>query len=192
MAVASTSADNKVPEQPPQNNRWLGQGPTPGLVPVPDPTTLTNALVEAATKSLADRIEARIDGTDKYIDERFKSIVEQITVFKTQVDDRFRMGDVQAEKAARDIKSAVDSAFAASKEAVGEQNRTNEKQIDQINQNMRLSSKNVDDKFSDLKDRVVAIEGRAGGHNDSIAWMIAIVSAVAAVALVIVDLMQHK
>jgi hypothetical protein len=180
----------------------LQTGLTPGLVPVPDPTTLTNTLVATAVKALDDRITARMDGTDKYIDERFKALTESLAIFKIAVDERFKLGDVQTEKAARDVKSAVDAAFAAAKEAVGEQNKSNAlsiaksevsttKQIDQLNDNLRLSVKNSDDKFNDLKERVVAIESRTGGHNDSFAWMIAIVSVAAALALVVVDLL-HK
>jgi hypothetical protein len=110
-----------------------------------------------------------------------------VAVLKTTVNERFTQGDVQTEKAARDVKSAVDAAFAAAKEAVGEQNKSNAlsiaksevattKQIDQLSENLRINVKNTDDKidgiknnfddkYTDLKDRVVAMEAR-GSIND--------------------------
>lgn len=227
----------------PDNNGAFGSEMSPfrGSRPVPDPTALTNELVEKATKALGDRIDARIMAVEdritlvdanmarhvdiavqtlenlanakiagnaesisvlrtasekrleimidlnkrteielmngvrasqSFLDEKIKALTETVSVFKTSVNERFQLGDVQTEKAARDVKSAVDAAFAAAKEAVGEQNKSNAlsiaksevattKQIDQLAENARLSVKNADDKIGDLKDRILAIEAKA-------------------------------
>jgi hypothetical protein len=217
------------------------QVPSPRLVPVPDPTTLTNQLVAQAVSALRELLDARISALEKRIDvdetaqarhvdsvasnleallsakikanaeainvlrsageesikalhglveqrtgernialqalhnlmdEKIAALTETVAVFKTSVNERFQLGDVQTEKAARDVKSAVDAAFAAAKEAVGEQNKSNAlsiaksevgttKQIDQLAENARVSAKNADDKISDLKDRILAMEARA-------------------------------
>jgi hypothetical protein len=105
------------------------------------------------------------------------ALTETVAVFKETVNGRFELGDVQTEKAARDVKSAVDAAFAASKEAVSEQNKSNAlaiakseagftKNMDALADNVKSIVKNTDDKISDLKDRLVAIEGRKGGSED--------------------------
>jgi hypothetical protein len=150
-------------------------------------------LQEADGHSTAQRIilleqitEAR-EQVKSLLDLRIDSLIETVSVLKTTVNERFTQGDVQTEKAARDVKSAVDAAFAAAKEAVGEQNKSNAlsiaksevattKQIDQLSENLRISvqntndkiesiNKNFDDKYTDIKDRIVAMEAR-GSVND--------------------------
>jgi hypothetical protein len=153
-----------------------------GSRPVPDPTALTNELVAQATLALREFLESQIANVKELSDQKVQALTETVAVFKTAVNERFQLGDVQTEKAARDVKSAVDAAFAAAKEAVGEQNKSNAlsiakselattKQIDQIVENQRVSTKNTDDKidtlksnsddkFADLKNRLVAMEAR--------------------------------
>ena len=166
--------------------------PQSGLVPVPDPTTLTNELVSKAVESAVQRLEARLDGADKLTNERIKALIETVNVFKISINERFQLGDVQTEKAARDVKSAVDAAFAAAKEAVGEQNKSNAlsiaksevattKQIDQLTENLRLSVKTTDDKIGDLKDRILAMEARHGQSKDSGAFNLALAAVLVAV-----------
>ncbi len=131
-------------------------------------------------------------------DEKIRSLTETVTVFKTSVNERFQLGDVQTEKAARDVKSAVDAAFAAAKEAVGEQNKSNAlsiaksevattKQIDQLAENARVSAKNADDKISDLKDRLVAMEGKSTGSNQALGWGIGAAGVLIAIIAVLFD-----
>ena len=156
---------------------------TSGLVPVPDPTTLTNELVRAAVTAAVDRIEARMDGTDKLQSEKFIAIEQRIIANREAVDARFELLDKQTVKASSDVKSAVDAAFAAAKEAVSQQNLANQqasqkqeaaftKQIDQLAASVAQISKanddklndirkTNDDKINDLKDRIVAMEGRS-------------------------------
>ena len=145
-------------------------------------------LLSIAESNNYQREQVRVQVVDnlsqlrQLLEQRIAALTETVAVLKTTVNERFTQGDVQTEKAARDVKSAVDAAFAAAKEAVGEQNKSNAlsiaksevattKQIDQLSENLRISVKNTDDKidgiknnfddkYTDLKDRVVAMEAR--------------------------------
>lgn len=253
----------------------LDDAPPSVLVPVPDPTTLTNRLVAQAVSALREIIETRLAGIELQIrtleatqvrhsdiaianleqllqsrisangsaidvlrtasekrletmegilcantrerngviealrvlmSEKIGALCETVAVFKTSVNERFQLGDVQTEKAARDVKSAVDAAFAAAKEAVGEQNKSNAlsiaksevattKQIDQLALNAITSAKNADDKISDLKDRLVAMEGRSSGSSHGqtalIGWFIAALMALGLAASLVFDAIRH-
>jgi hypothetical protein len=138
------------------------------------PTALDKALQtagefnEAKRARLLEHVEGRYSQTEI----KLAALAETVSVFKTTVNERFQLSDIQTEKAARDVKSAVDAAFAAAKEAVGEQNKSNAlsitksetaftKQIDQLADSVKSIVKNTDDKISDLKERVLANEGRS-------------------------------
>jgi hypothetical protein len=147
---------------------------------VPDPTTLTNQLVERAVSAVREIIDTRFTGNHALYDERFRAISE-----------RFELLDKQTIKAAADVKSAVDAAFAAAASGVSQQNQANflarqkqeaafTKQIDQIAASVAQISKAIDDKlndlkktnddkFGDLKDRIVAMEGRSSISNPNTA-----------------------
>lgn len=116
-------------------------------------------------------------------DEKIRAQGDSIAVFKNSMAERFDLLEKQTIKAAADVKSAVDAAFAASASGVAQQNQANflasqkqeaafTKQIDQLAANVAQISKANDDKlndlkkinddkFGDLKDRLVAMEGRS-------------------------------
>jgi hypothetical protein len=121
-----------------------------------------------------------ITATKVLHESQLHALMETVSVFKQTVNERFQLGDVQTDKAARDVKSAVDAAFAASKEAVSEQNKSNAlaiaksegaftKNMDQLADSVKSIVKNTDDKIGDLKDRLVAIEGRTSVSDPSTA-----------------------
>jgi hypothetical protein len=117
---------------------------------VPDPTTLTNQLVSRAISSLRELFEARFEGNENLYLERFRAVM-----------DRFELIDKQATKTASDVKTAMDAAFAAAGAAAQKQEAAFTKQIDQLTSNVQLIAKASDDKLTDLKDRIVAMEGRS-------------------------------
>ena len=224
----------------PTTNGLKTQG-TPGLVPVPDPTALTNDLVRAAVEAAVQRLEARLEGNDKLQIEKFIALEGRIAANREAVEDRFKIEAEARIKAASDVKSAVDAAFAAAKDGVTQQNQANflasqkqeaafTKQMDQLTASVLQISKaaddklndlkkTTDDKLGDLKDRIVAMEGRSSvsdphtavalremsssiatlksisdqsaarrdQSSSSMALIIAIVAAVAAVGIVLVD-----
>jgi len=214
-------------------NRDMDRGNGTSL-PIPDPTVLTNQLVQSAIAGLRELHEARLEALNARIDdavltvtrhsdiaitssierfdERVKALTEAVAVFKQTVNERFQLGDVQTEKAARDVKSAVDAAFAAAKEAVGEQNKSNAqsiakseaattKQIDQLIGNQQASAKNTDDKIdalkqevgdknNDAKDRLSVLEGKASGVNQTGVFIVGAFAVLASLS-VIITLIMH-
>jgi hypothetical protein len=122
-----------------------------------------DGLAQADKDRLPSDIDEKIDALREIIDEKFAS-----------VDKQFKERDVRTESTAKDSKVAVDAALQAAKEAVGEQNKSSAlaiakseastvKQIDQMGLLIQTGNKAVDDKFSDLKDRLTRIEGKDEG-----------------------------
>lgn len=96
------------------------------------------------------------------------------------IKEQFVQAEAQAEKAARDVKSAVDAAFAAAKEAASERDKSNAlsitksemgftKQIDGLIEVIKTTAKNVDDKISDMKERLTIIESKTSVSDPSTA-----------------------
>jgi hypothetical protein len=192
-----------------------------GMVPIPDPTALTNELVTKANLALRELLESEITRTREIsgvyqewfntipamvsgqavLEGKISALTEVVAVFKQTVNERFELGDVQTEKAARDVKSAVDAAFAAAKEAVGEQNKANSasitksegsftKAIDQLSDTVKLNTKATDDKIGDLKDRLVAMENRGIGHRQGLSDTGAMVIGGIALVSVVISLVS--
>jgi hypothetical protein len=92
----------------------------------------------------------RFAGNHALYDERFRGIAE-----------RFELLDRQTTKSAIDVRTAMDAAFSAAGAAGQKQEAAFTKQIDQLTSNVQLIAKASDDKLTDLKDRIVAMEGRS-------------------------------
>lgn len=131
--------------------------------PVPDPTSLTTDQLRREIMALRELQESRMDGERRLNEERFHGI-------ETQFLER----DKRTEQTTHDNKVAVDAAFAAAKEAVGEQNKSNAasitkseaaftKQIDQTGVLLNAVAKATDEKIEDLKTRLTTIESRKSG-----------------------------
>lgn len=135
--------------------------------PIPDPTALTTDQLRREIGALRELVEARSDGDRKLNDERFLGI-------ETQFVER----DKRTEQTTHDNKVAVDAAFAAAKEAVGEQNKSNAasitkseaaftKQIDQTGVLLNAVAKATDEKIDDLKTRLTTVESKKIGATDT-------------------------
>jgi hypothetical protein len=147
-------------------------------------------LLQSGADLIPARMDEKIAALKVLHEERFNSI-------KTQFLER----DVRTEQSSKDSKVAVDAALQAAKEAVGEQNKSSAlaiskseaattKQIDQIGAAMASQSKNVDDKFSDMKDRLTAIENRGTGRQDSWGWLVGAVGMVVGVIAVVLMIVK--
>ena len=130
---------------------------------------------------------------------------EKFSSIQTQFHER----DVRAEKSSNDSKLAIDAALQAAKEAVGEQNKSSAlaiakseastvKQIDQMGLLINNQGKNVDDRVSDLKERLTRIEGGSTGVKDTegkqhanTVLIISIVFSLLSVAIAIAIAMHH-
>jgi hypothetical protein len=79
------------------------------------------------------------------------------------VEAKFVERDTRTDQRAGDTKLAVDAAFAAAKEATAKIESGFTKSIDSILELIRTTTKASDDKTSDLKDRLTAMEARTAG-----------------------------
>jgi len=130
-------------------------------------------------QAFADRTPTTMDVQHEVVALR-EVVMQKFDAVRMQLLDR----DSQTEKASRDVKSAVDAAFAAAKEAVGEQNKSNAlaiakseagftKQIDMLGETNKTNMKGVDDKISDIKERITIIESKTSVSDPSSAIAIA-------------------
>lgn len=174
---------------------------------VSDPTPLTTQQLLRENLWLRELIEARIRGLEVRMEAGDEAVrllqafadrtpttmdvqhaVEKLREvafvkfdgIRTQLQER----DAAMEKASKDVKSAVDAAFAAAKEAVGEQNKSNAaaidksekaftKQVDGLSDIIKTTAKGVDDKINDIKERITVIESKTSVSDPSSAIAIA-------------------
>lgn len=169
-------------------------------IPVPDPSALTTALTQREVAALKEIIDTRIDAMDKAIallqafadksptTAAVAQSVESLEKLHAEkfksIETQFKERDTRTEQMAKVSDLAVNAAFAAAKEAVGEQNKSNAlsiakseaataKQIDGILSSIITATKTSDDKFADLKDRLTAVESQKKGAGDMIAYLLA-------------------
>ena len=160
--------------------------------PIPDPTVMTTQALEREISALREIIEHRMDGSDRVVallkeglDGRQEDIDAAVGHLQTLHEEKFKSvqtqfteRDVRTEQTAKDSKVAVDAALQAAKEAVGKQQEASDraiaknegattKQIDLISGQIGALGKSMDDKISDLKDRVNLIDGKTTGHKDT-------------------------
>ena len=181
--------------------------------PVPDPTLLTTQQLLRENLALRELIEARLLGMDKAIAliqanaDRSPSIAEVVAEFREKfsgIQVQFRERDQRTEQAAKESKIAVDAAFAAQKEAVGEQNKSataaitksetaTTKQIDAIGVLIQANTKAVDEKIDDLKTRIQSMESRGQAYSQGFGWITTVVWALgAAVGAVATLFFKHS
>ncbi len=141
--------------------------------PVPDPTLLTTQQLLREMANLKEVIFTRLDGMDRAM----IVFTEAITRVPTDVDKQvghlkelhdekfdgiqrqFHERDIRFTQADRDSKLAIDAAFQSSDRAITKSEIATNKQLDAL-----------DGKISDLKDRLLLIEGRGSGMQAS--WLI--------------------
>ena len=159
--------------------------------PNPDPSLLTTEQLLRELSSLKATIDAGMDGLRAFTDERFRGI-------SVQISER----DATVQKDAQNVKAAVDAAFAAQKEAVSEQNKSNalsilksetgfEKRIDGIGILISAMQKGLDDKIDDLKTRLTAMESHGKGMGDSGGIVIAVVGILIGIGGLVVAFMMR-
>lgn len=130
---------------------------------------------EKATSLLHDDMTRFPTDLDKEIRHLKKLHSERFDSIQTQFKER----DTRTEQTARDTKTAIDAALNAAEKAVGKQQEafalatskaeaTTTKQIDQQGQAIASSTRSLDDKINDLKDRLTRIEGMGVGRDTGI------------------------
>jgi hypothetical protein len=156
--------------------------------PVPDPTTLTTEQLRRELSALREILTARLDGMDRATSLLSETVNRTPTVIQTEishvrelveekfssVDQRFDERDVRTDQAAKASKEALDAALLAAKELVSQQNEANAaaadkaeqstiKQIDQIGIRIDTMQKALDDRLTELKERIDRGEGSDSG-----------------------------
>ena len=140
--------------------------------------TERDARVERVAIAVHLDVENAVSRLREVCFEKFDKVATQIVERDTQVDKAVKDVRDATEKAARDVKSAVDAAFAASKEVVSEQNKSNAaandkseravtKQIDMLGDTIKVNTKGVDDKINDIKERITIIESKTSVSDPS-------------------------
>ncbi len=182
--------------------------------PDPDPTVLTTQALLREVAMLKELLVTKIEGVDRYtaIMDRLLAmqdashgdlkaeVKEWIGGLQRVFNDRFDAIERNRVEQKKDTKDALDAALQAAKELVGGQNVSNSitigemkstftKQIEAAVVQIQAAAKTNDDKNADLKDRVVAIEGRQAtdrGHSKGIgdSWGV-LVGVLGAVGLIV-------
>jgi hypothetical protein len=172
-----------------------------GIPPIGlDPTQRSSQQVLRENFWLRELLETRLNGMDKALQllqafadrtpttmdvQHEVTALREVTMvrfdgIKTQLVER----DTQIERASKDVKSAVDAAFAAAKEAVGEQNKSNtlaitkseagvSEQLKMLGETNKTNFKGIEDKIADMKDRLTIIESKTSISDPSTAITLA-------------------
>jgi len=170
-----------------------------GNRPVPDPTVLTTEALTREVSALKALLELRIE-SESGARESADTFVQAGIERELQLIERQRV------EQKKDTKDAVDAALAAAKEAVKEQtmasglsiakseNATNE-QLKQLGTTFTTAISGVDRTINDWKDRVNKVEqvqaaqgGQQQGVSATVAWILAGIGGLVAVASIIIQL----
>jgi hypothetical protein len=201
-------------ESPPRGYQASG-----GLVPVPDPTLLTTQLVDKAITALEGKLQTRFDAMDRaaeLVREDYTRVPTQVDrailnlrdLLEQKIDNLHSVSDEKFEGIAnqfieRDKRTdqltvasatAVQAAFAAQKEAVSEQNKSNSlaitksenstlESLKQLRDLFQADSKATNDKINDLKSRIDRGEGSHSGGNAVWGYVSVIVTIVISAAV---------
>lgn len=121
--------------------------PSQERTPRPDPTSLTTAQLFREVSALKEIIDSRIESLMSRYNERFSSI-----------NMRFSERDIRLEQATRDASVAIGAALNAAKEAAAKSDASTIKQIDQQATMIDSTTRALDSKITDLKDRMFRYE----------------------------------
>lgn len=154
-----------------------------GFVPVPDPTLLTTQQLNREIQSLKDLFDCRLDELAK----RIEVNVGTLQRLEKTVDDHQAFAVTTAIKVnqlAVELKGFQDYTTTAGNKS----DNSVSKQIDSLATILATTSKAIDDKITDLKDRVTRTEGRGEGtierqatHQASFSNVTAVVGLIAAI-----------
>jgi len=160
---------------------------------------------EKSIEELKSYIRINVDG--------LKNVVDAIKTYHAEsldvVTHRFEILERDIDRRSADNKTAVDNAFLAAKEAVNEQNKSNNlaisksevafaDQIRQLGVNIQTMNNAVTDKIDDVKDRInilerttKASESHGRGVSDMWGWLIGAIGIGATIITLIMMIMRQ-
>jgi predicted DNA binding CopG/RHH family protein len=109
-------------------------------------------------------------GIEVLFAERFKSI-----------ELRFSERDLRFSQTELSHQSAIQSALAAVSLANDKNEKSFTKQVDAITANIVSNTVNIDTRIEDLKQRITMFEGRNSGVSNSLGWIVAAITTIAAI-----------
>jgi hypothetical protein len=136
----------------------------------------TIKVVRDAIDKRPNEIDLRVDNLHALMNEKFGGLSSLMEEKFSTIAIQFRERDTRVEQTAKDTKVAVDAALQAAEKAVGKQNESfalatskseaaTTKQIDQLGNLFQTSTKALEDKINDIKDRVNNREGIGIGRD---------------------------
>jgi hypothetical protein len=176
--------------------------PTTPSPPVPDPTLLTTENLRREISNLKELTDTKFAGINDLFSSELEKLASVTSERFTAVGAQFTERDTRTDQRAGDTKLAVDAAFAAAKEATAKIEAGFTKSIDGQQELMNTNTKASDEKISDLKDRITAIESRTQGlgaarsegrdnQNDTRGFVFGMVGMVIGMGALILTVMTH-
>ena len=197
---------------------------TPHVVtPVPDPTELTRQLVHHEALQILAKIETRLDGMDKaaevlsatvnkvptQLDREMNRIADLTTERMSNIQRQFSDCDGRQAAASAAADRAINAALAAAHDAVTAQYQSSQKaidksdaatvkQIDGIIERLNTQGRTLDDKITEVKDRlgrreaaqIGVAEHRTSARMDA-GLLVAICAAIIAVIAIVAPFLHH-
>ncbi len=131
-------------------------------------------LLQATADKFPGWVDEKIHALKDVHEQRFVALTDTTAEKFLSIQTQFAERDVRTAQAAGAVKIAVDAALQAQKEAATETNKSSTaaitkseaattKQIDQLGDLIRTTTKGSDDKFTDVKERLTRIEGTGEG-----------------------------
>lgn len=140
------------------------------LDPVPDPSSLTTQQLLRQTAAVQELLEAKINSLGLVLDEKLKIHNEKFQAVQKQFAER----DTRGEQSVVSSEKALAAALQAAKELVGVQSAASAsaatkseasftKQIDQIGVIIKTLEKALDQRITELKERIDRGDGQSAG-----------------------------
>jgi len=184
---------------------------------ISDPSSLTTQQLWREVLNLRELMEARVAGIEELTKSRISAIEKSIEVAHDDlvrvptdvqkqvgnlrdlheekfhaVEARFKERDARFEQKDRDMKTAIDAAFASASAAVAKSEAVTSKQIDQQANLIQTETRALSGRIDDVKERLTKVEslsvGEKGGKTQQqqmISWILAVIMALFAIGTII-------
>lgn len=154
--------------------------------PNPDPTVLTTAALLREIDGAKEQTAALVQAVRDVLHTEIQCLQELHGEKFSNIEIQFKERDTRMEHTSRDSKIAIDAALQAAKEAVGKTEVSFTKQIDAIGTSIFAMGKGLDEKITDVKDRLTTIESHSKGGQDNNAFIFSLIGVAVSVITVLV------